>query len=173
MRDGFSVLLKDESAFSFYSVKISQDGRYIAGGNRDGMLRIWNVQTSQLVEKWIAHGKVVRSVALTLDGKGLVSSSWDGTWKYWDISLLAGYGETKDSTAGQKSKVTSHTVRHSHVPIQLFLLTQFYTFVFCPSAHRTVSFPLPSLLIINALFQAQLIPLCVSGAWATLPCNAH
>ena len=34
---------------------------------------------------------------------------------------------TKDSTAGQKSKVTAHTVGHSHVPVQLFLLIQVYT----------------------------------------------
>jgi len=37
---------------------------------------------------------------------------------------------TKDSTAGQKSKVTAHTVGHSHVPVQL-LLIQVYILPFC------------------------------------------
>jgi len=82
------------------------------------------------VGKW-GDGETVKSVAFTLDGKGLVSGSKDNTWKYWDISLLEstkpGYGKMKDSTAGQKSKVTVHTVHHSHVPVQLFLLTQVYT----------------------------------------------
>ena len=128
MRDGSPELFEDNSAPSFYGVKFSPDGRYITVGDGNGILRIRNVRTSQLVEKWIAHGKVVRS-AFTWDRKGLVISSWDGTWKYWDISLLEltepGYGKTKGSTAGQKSKVTVHTVRHSHVPLSL--LTQIYT----------------------------------------------
>ena len=124
MRDGFSKLLEDQSASLFYSVRFNPDGRYIAAGNTDGMLRIWNVRMSQLVEKWTAHEDVVWSVAFTPDGKGLVSSSGDGTWKYWDITLLdSGCGTTKDSTVRQKSKVPAHTVRYSHVPIQLFLLT--------------------------------------------------
>jgi len=124
MRDGFSKLLEDKGASIFYSVRFNPDGRYIAAGDDDGMLRIWNIQMSQLVEKWTAHGKVVWSVAFTPDGKGLISSSGDGTWKYWDITLLdSGCGTTKDSTVRQKSKVPAHTVRYSHVPIQLFLLT--------------------------------------------------
>jgi len=132
MRDGFAKILKDKSASYFYCVKFNPDGRYIAAGNYDGILRIWNVRTSQLVEKWTVHRSVVRSVAFTKDGKGLVSGG-DDTWKYWDISFLElaepGYGMTRDSTAGQKSKVTAHTVRHSHVPVQLFL-TLSYTHPF-------------------------------------------
>jgi len=128
MRDGFSKLLKDGSALTFRSVKFNPDGRYIATGNRDGTLMLWNIRTSQLVRKWTAHRNVVRSVAFTRDGKGLVSSSEDGTWNCWDINVLElaepGYGMTKYSTAGQKSGVTARTVRPSHVPVQLFLLTQ-------------------------------------------------
>ena len=125
MRDGFSKLFEDKNASS---VKFNLDGGYIVTGNRDGMLRIWNVWTSQLVDKWTAHGDLIWSLVFTLDGKGLVSSSPDGTWKYWDISLLdLGSGMAKDSTAGQKNKVMAHTVRHSHVPVQLFLLTNVYT----------------------------------------------
>jgi len=174
MRDGFSKVLKDKNASFFYSVKFTPDGRYIAAGNRDGMLRIWNARTSQLVEKWTAHGTVVRSVAFALDGKGLVSSGGDGTWKYWDISLLESaelgygpYGTTKDSMAGQKSKVTVHTVRHSHVPVQLF------PFLSCPSVYRMISVPFPSLLVVNGLFLAPVITLCASGTCATPPCSAH
>ena len=118
MRDGFSKVLEDKSASPFYSAKFNPDGQYIAAGNDVGMVRIWNVRTSQLVAKWSAHGKVVWWVAFTLDGKGLVSSSEDDTLKYWDISFLElsepGYGMTQDSTAGQKSKVVAHTVRPSH-----------------------------------------------------------
>ena len=125
MRDGFSRLLEDNTASTFYSVRFNPDGRYIAAGNNDGMLRIWSVRTNQLVAKWSAHGKIVRSVVFTLDGKGLISSSGDDTWKYWDIGFLElaepGYGMTKDGKAGQKCEATVHTVRPS---VHLFLLTQ-------------------------------------------------
>ena len=123
MRDGFSKLLWEKGASIFYNVRFNPDGRYIAAGDDDGMLRIWNVM-SQLVEKWTAHEKVVWTVAFTPDGKGLVSSSGDGTWKYWDIVLLdSGCGTTQNSTVRQKSKVPGHAVRHSHVPVRLSLLT--------------------------------------------------
>jgi len=174
IRDGFSKLLEDNSASFFSSVKFNPDGGYIAAGNGDGMLRIWNVRTSRLVEKWTAHGNVVRSVAFTLDGKGLVSSSADYTWKYWDISSISlaepGYGTTKGSVVGQKSKVAAHTlVRHPHIPVQRFLLTQ-APFI---SAYRTMSVPFPSLLMVNGLLLAQVFLLCVSGTCAMPPCSAH
>jgi len=173
MRDGLSKVLEDKSASIFYSVRFNPDGRYIAAGNGDGMLRIWNVRTSQLVMKWAAHGGVIRSVVFTLDGKGLVSSSGHRSWKYWDISLLELSELMKDSTAGHKSKVTAHTVRHSHVPVQLFILTQVYAPLSCYSAYRTMSVPLPSLLIVNGLFLAQVITPCVSGIYTMPPCSAH
>jgi len=126
MRDGFSKLLEDTDASVFLCVEFNPDGRHIAAGDVYGMLKIWNVRTCQM-EKWTAHGKVVHSVAFTPDGKGLVSSSADDTWKYWDVSLLGlvepEYGMAKD-TAGPISKVTAHMVRHSHVPVQRFLLIQ-------------------------------------------------
>ena len=124
MRDGFSKLLEDTDASAFFCVKFNPDGRYIAAGDFYGLLKMWNVRTSQM-EKWTAHGNAVYSVAFTLDGKGLVSSSADDTWKYRDISLLGlagpGYRMTKDGTAGQRTNVTGHAVRHSHVPVQPFL----------------------------------------------------
>ena len=171
MRDGRSKVLKDKSGSHFECVKFNSDGKYIAAGTDDGMLIIWNVRTSQLVAKRTVHGSTLRSVVFTLDGKGLVSGGRDDMWEYWDISLSElsepGYGTTKDSMVGQESKVTAHTVRHSYVPVQPFL------FILCPSAYRTVSVLLPSLPIVNGLFLAQLMTLCVSGTCATAPCSAH
>jgi len=67
------------------SVCISPDGRLVAAGSLDTVVRIWDVQTGQLVERLKGHRDSVYSVAFTPDGKGIVSGSLDKTLKYWDV----------------------------------------------------------------------------------------
>lgn len=64
---------------------ISPDGRLVAAGSLDTIVRIWDVQTGQLIERLRGHEDSVYSVAFTPDGKGLVSGSLDKTLKYWDL----------------------------------------------------------------------------------------
>lgn len=67
------------------SVCISPDGRLVAAGSLDTIVRIWEVSTGALVERLKGHRDSVYSVAFTPDGKGLVSGSLDKTLKYWDV----------------------------------------------------------------------------------------
>lgn len=67
------------------SVCISPDGRLVAAGSLDTIVRIWDVQTGLLVERLKGHRDSVYSVAFTPDGRGLVSGSLDKTLKYWDV----------------------------------------------------------------------------------------
>jgi len=67
---------------------ISRDGRLVAAGSLDTVVRIWDVQTGQLIERLHGHRDSVYSVAFTPDGIGLVSGSLDKTLKLWDISPL-------------------------------------------------------------------------------------
>jgi general transcriptional corepressor TUP1 len=64
---------------------MSPDGRLVAAGSIDTIVRIWDVNTGQLVERLQGHKDSVYSVAFTPDGKGLVSGGLDETLKYWDI----------------------------------------------------------------------------------------
>ncbi|KAJ7827960.1 quinon protein alcohol dehydrogenase-like superfamily, partial [Mycena olivaceomarginata] len=66
------------------SVAISPDGRYVAAGSLDAIVRIWNVVTRTLVDSLQGHRDGVYSVVFTLDGRGVVSGSLDTTLKYWD-----------------------------------------------------------------------------------------
>jgi glucose repression regulatory protein TUP1 len=72
------------------SVVISPSGQYVAAGSLDTVVRIWDVQTGQLLERLRGHRDSVYSVAFTPDGKGLVSGSLDKTLKFWDITALGG-----------------------------------------------------------------------------------
>ena len=67
------------------SVAISPDGRLVAAGSLDNVVRIWDVQTGALIERLKGHKDSVYSVAFTPEGKGLVSGSLDNTLKHWDI----------------------------------------------------------------------------------------
>ncbi len=54
------------------SVAISPDGRYVAAGSLDRVVRIWDAGSGVLVERLRGHRDSVYSVAFTPDGKGLV-----------------------------------------------------------------------------------------------------
>jgi general transcriptional corepressor TUP1 len=71
-----------------YSVAVSPDGCLVAVGYSDDIVRLWDLQTRQLVECLVGHIARVSSVAFTPDGKGLVSGSADGTLKHWSLGLL-------------------------------------------------------------------------------------
>ncbi|KAG8821289.1 general transcription repressor [Serendipita sp. 411] len=71
------------------SVAISPDGRLVAAGSLDTVVRLWDVQTGNLLEKLKGHRDSVYSVAFTPDGRGLVSGSLDKTLKYWELNTSA------------------------------------------------------------------------------------
>ncbi|KAK4687936.1 general transcriptional corepressor TUP1, partial [Tremellales sp. Uapishka_1] len=68
------------------SVALSPDGRLVAAGSLDTMVRVWNVNTGQQVERLKGHKDSVYSVAFSPDGKCLVSGSLDRTLRVWDLS---------------------------------------------------------------------------------------
>ncbi|EAU89102.2 TUPA [Coprinopsis cinerea okayama7 len=70
------------------SVAISPSTALVAAGSLDNIIRIWDVQTGQLLERLRGHTNSVYSVAFTPDGKGLVTGSLDKTLKLWDVSHL-------------------------------------------------------------------------------------
>ncbi|KAI0743141.1 WD40-repeat-containing domain protein [Daedaleopsis nitida] len=83
-----NILEPDSVNAGVPSVCISPDRRLVAADSLDTIVRIWDVQCGQLVDRLKGHGDSVCSVAFTPDGKGLVSGSLDNTLKYWDIRPL-------------------------------------------------------------------------------------
>jgi WD40 repeat protein len=67
------------------SLCFSHDGKLLAGGDEDGQVRIWNVQTKELVAELDAHKQSVFALAFRPDGKVLATAGDDRLIQLWDV----------------------------------------------------------------------------------------
>ena len=68
------------------AVSLSADGRWLASGSRDGMIRLWETSSGRCVHTFQSHTLPVESVCLSGDGRWLVSGSGDKTVRLWEVS---------------------------------------------------------------------------------------
>jgi WD40 repeat protein len=74
----------------YCSAVFSPDGKYIAGCHYDGMVRVWEVRTGQLMRRVTMCTDWFTDVAFTPDGEGLITAGLGMT--LWDISSLNASG---------------------------------------------------------------------------------
>ena len=110
MRDGSAKVFTD-NAEEFWSVRFSPNGQYIAAGNTDGILRVWDVRHCRLIEKWIGHEGGIRSVAFTPDGRGLLTGGSDMKVKFWDVGSLGTVRSGGELIRTNILEYKGHTVR--------------------------------------------------------------
>src|SRR5436309_534357 len=67
-------------------VAFSPDGKTLAAGFRDEVVRIWDVATRKEGPTLKGHAETVSSVAFSPDGKLLATGSWERTVKLWDTA---------------------------------------------------------------------------------------
>ena len=74
-----------ETFGSIHSLAFSPDGQYLASGDFNGDIRLWNARTHQLQLILKGHTNWVQAVAYSPHDQLLASGSFDGTVRLWDI----------------------------------------------------------------------------------------
>ena len=97
--NNFRLCINIGHSSSVNSVTITPDGKYIASGSSDETIKLWNIETGELVKTFEGHNDSVNSVAITPNDKYIISGSIDDTIKLWDIEsgkCLATYIDFED-----------------------------------------------------------------------------
>lgn len=68
--------------------------QFLSGGDKalsagdDGILRLWNLRTGELVHAFTGHEAKIVALAISDDGKLAVTASWDRTARLWNLETL-------------------------------------------------------------------------------------
>ncbi|MEH2082934.1 MAG: serine/threonine-protein kinase [Nostoc sp.] len=97
-------------AWAVLTVAFSPDGQILATGSDDNTIKLWEVNTGQLICTLVGHSWSVVAVAFTADGETLLSASCDKTVKLWKVStaeeIVTLSGHVDSVSAVAVSKVT-------------------------------------------------------------------
>src|SRR5581483_8412426 len=83
----------------------SPDGRLLATGATDAVVRLWDPATGQEQRALRGHANWVTGLLFAPDGRTLYSVSWDKTVKRWDPA------------SGEERPVVEDAGRHAHVAL--------------------------------------------------------
>ena len=74
-----------EDSQPLIAVTWSTEGRWIASGGWDSVVKLWDVKTRREIHKLRGHREVITGLSFSHDSRRLVSSSDDASAKIWDV----------------------------------------------------------------------------------------
>lgn len=104
----FVLTLRGDS--SFYSLALAPDGQFLASGDSDNTVSLWDLSSETVIHSLQAHtGETSRAAALiwhvafSPDGRLLASAGGDQTVRVWDVAT----GQLLSTLSGHTAAVTS------------------------------------------------------------------
>jgi WD40 repeat protein len=64
------------------SLDVSPDGNYVAWGNREGYVEIWDLNTKNFIKRFTAHEAPINYISFSDDGSDIISSTYEEV-KIW------------------------------------------------------------------------------------------
>jgi WD40 repeat protein len=96
------LLRRANGALTVQRLAFSPDGRFLATGSQDNLVRLWDVATGKELRRFVGHDNWVQHVAFSPDGRTLASSSSDWSVRLWEVVT----GKERGRVTGQRSMVT-------------------------------------------------------------------
>jgi WD40 repeat protein len=84
-------------------IAFSPDGRRLATGSDDRLVRVWDADSGACLKKFEGHTGLINSVAFRPDGGAVLSCSVDQSFRQWDLAS----GKVMDERYGHVGQVTA------------------------------------------------------------------
>ncbi|MBY0526540.1 MAG: WD40 repeat domain-containing protein [Gemmataceae bacterium] len=84
-----------------WSITFSPDGKLLASGTRDGMVKLWDVAKGKQLASFKGHRLGVISIGWSADGKTMATAGTEGIVKQWDIPTMKGRGQFGKDAEGE------------------------------------------------------------------------
>jgi hypothetical protein len=68
-----------------HCIAVSGGGKLLASGSSDGKIKLWNLETGELIRSLTGHQGAVQALAISPDGRQLISASQDAKLGIWEL----------------------------------------------------------------------------------------
>lgn len=137
--------MRHDFALDAYPLELawSANGRWLAAGADDQAVYLWSLLPGGPQQRLTGHQNAVHSVRFTDDSQRLLSSSWDGTTRLWEVSpgrevlRLGASGEL--GFGGRTARLAIQNYRHDAVQFHTLAPPTVVQTLMLPATNRSIS----------------------------------
>ena len=97
-----------------FCVALLSDPNKTIVGMESGEALLVYFRSTEIVKRYVGHSDMVRSVAVSRDGRWMMSGWWDGTMRRWDVEGGLGIGDPLVGHEGPVFSVGNERRSRSH-----------------------------------------------------------